>query len=61
MERTNSNTVRIMDMRPTHDGNTWLLYCLKDNGNMILVQAAPHLRGLCLAVGFVGTGGRNIN
>lgn len=66
MERTNSNTVRILrfevggDDRPTGIGSDelWAEF-LKDNGRRVKLPVVGHINGICLAAGFVGTGGRH--
>ena len=66
MERTTSNTVRVLRIYPkrrnvegTHY-TTWGKF-QKDNGRVVTTRVRPDFSGICLAVGFVGTGGRNIS
>ncbi len=68
MERTNSNTIRVLEIttggpdRPSglRSDDTWASF-QKDNGRIVKIALWPTFKGICLAAGFVGTGGRHIN
>ena len=66
MERTNSNTVEIVRLHGSYfdsqHGPTFMFgEFRKDNGRIVKLLVQPTFNGICLAVGFVGTGGRNIS
>jgi hypothetical protein len=52
MERTNSRTVRVI---PDARGRI-----VHPDGRIVRLPVAGHLQGVCLAAGFVGSGGRNV-
>lgn len=62
MERTNSNTVEVIRLYggAAGDPHVWGDF-RKANGRTVTVKVNPTFNGICLAVGFVGTGGRNIS
>ena len=62
MERTNSSTVEVIRLYGGSVGepHVWGDF-RKDNGRLVTVRVNPTFDGICLAVGFVGTGGRNIS
>ncbi|KKM93907.1 hypothetical protein LCGC14_1203710 [marine sediment metagenome] len=60
MDRTNSKMIRVLriENRPGFD---WWATFQKDNGCIVSVEFIPSFKGICMAAGFVGTGGRNIS
>jgi len=61
MERTDSKTVRLLRLYGGWKGDphVWGDF-QKDNGRIVTILVRPHFQGICLAAGFVGTGGRHI-
>jgi hypothetical protein len=61
MERTNSTTVSLLRLWAGYEDQWWGEF-LKDNGRVVrVVLVEPTRAGICLAAGFVATGGRNIS
>ena len=61
MERSNSRTVKVLRLYGGAQGepHIWGDF-LKDNSRKVTIRVRPTVSGICLAVGFVGTGGRNV-
>ena len=66
MERTNSNTVRVLEIGGSyvdsqHGPVSRFARFQKDNGRIVKILINPTFQGICLAAGFVGSGGRHIS
>jgi hypothetical protein len=60
MERTDSHTIRVLKLE-SRTGFDWWATFKKDNGRVVDVAFMPSFKGICMAAGFVGTGGRHIS
>ena len=62
MERTNSSTVEVIRFYggAVGDPHVWGEF-RKANGRIVTVSVRPTFNGICLAAGFVGSGGRHIS
>ena len=60
--RSNSHSVRLLRLHVPHAGYryTWASF-MKDDGRIVKVDVMATIEGICMAAGFVGTGGRHIS